>query len=507
LRAGEEFEEGLLAGFDGAVVVALVTDQYSGRYWCVWEVVTGKNRRCPFLVVDALSLGEPRSLRYVGNARTLRWPLLPEEHERAGWAPGDKVGAEADDKRWALRGVVQGALIELLRWRHDRARIDAARAAEAVPSDAIVLGGPPELATFPPLEEGRKWLIVHPDPPLPKPERELLKSIRPDVDVASLTEALSGQVSLAGLRVAVSISDPPDLAARGLTTSHLKRLWLRMTLQLLLAGAELGYGGDLRKQGYTDHLGDLLMSLASVQRGPPEDTVHSYLGWPTWVSIDPAEWMRYPRSVKWHRLLAPSGLTITPNTRLAPNWSNPEVQLGWTVSMRAMRERMAREHDARILVGGQHRAVSPVPGLVDELTTFLDLEKPVYLLGGFGGMTAVLVRALQGERPEELTTVFQDESGKRKTVRESINEALAERSFVDGGEKSLAGSVDDGHPIMATPTDFDALVARLNDGGVGALRNGLDEEQNQRLFVTRDPVEAIALVLRGLASVSPGEDG
>lgn len=510
LREGEEFDEGLIAGFDGAVVVGLVTDTWSGRYWCTWEVVKGKERRCPFLSVDLLSDGEVRSVRYAGNARTLRWPLaIPTPEERNSWAPAPHDSTpEANQKRLAIDRIVIAALVELVRARHDRARIEAVRAAGVLPDDTMALGAPPELATLPGFEADRSWLVVHPDPALPLAERELIARQRPDVKVASLTEALAGRFCGADpspLRVAVSISDPPsdDLDSRGLTKDHLVRLWSRVALQLLLAGARLGYGGDLRRQGYTERLGDLLMSLASVERGPRPGYVHGYLGWPVWDGVPADEWKRYPHFVTWHKLRRPDGLDIPPGMSLSPAWSEPEVQLGWTVSMLAMRERMARYHDARILVGGQHTAVSPVPGLADELTTFLDLGRPVYLLGGFGGMTSVLGRALVGEDPEELELAYQDVGGTRTSVREAIDRAAGTRTFVDPGEERIGGVVDAGRPVKLERTNFPALLERLHRTGLGGLQNGLDDAENRRLLSTRDPVEAIALVLRGLASVQP----
>jgi hypothetical protein len=512
LRAGDDFEPSLLAAFDGAVVVALITDQYSARYWCNWEVVTGKYRGCPFLAVDLLTEGEARSLRYGGNARTMRWPLaIPEPSDQEQWAPREgATDPTSEGKRFALQRIVQAALAELVRWRHDRARIEAARATTRASYDVTILGGPPELATLPPFEEGRKrWDIVHPDPPLPVPERDLILRLRPDVRALSLTEALAGWAATSGGRrmgIALSISEAPDLSQRGLAPSHLRRLWARLALQLLLVGAKLGYGGDLRKQGYTELLGDLLMSLSSVQRGPPEAVVDSYLGWPTWVGIDASEFKHYPRSIRWHRMLLPGGLQLPEDANPAPSWTNPEEQLGWTVGMRAMRERVAREYDARVMLGGQLRAVSPMPGLVDEVTTFLDLGKPVYLLGGFGGMTAVLTRAIMGESPHELTLAFQDDGGRRTAIREYIDHAVATRTFTDPGDRGAGGSA--AVPLTGLePTDFGKTVERLRAAGIAGLNNGLTEDENRVLFRTRDAVEAVSLVLRGLMAVGQRDAG
>ena len=53
--------------------------------------------------------------------------------------------------------------------------------------------------------------------------------------------------------------------------------------------------------------------------------------------------------------------------------------------------------------------------------------------------------------------------------------------------------------VVLAPTDLRATVERLNGAGVAGLRNGLEVAENQRLFATRDPVEAVSLVLRGLS--------
>ncbi len=456
------------------IVVFVDDDMYLERTrWRQWldDLVTAAERH------GARILGVSATPGLVGN-------LSPKA--------GD---AEAQQrKRDILGGIVQAALLELLRWRHDRARISAAKATGMVTDADEVLFGPPELATLPTSSLGHCYRVVHADPALPGPERELLTDVRPDVTVVSLTEALAGRPVRGNLprwRLALSISDPPDLADRGLCPEHIDRLWSRLALQLLLADFDLAYGGDLRSNGYTERLRDLVMSLAGLQAGPPDDAVHCYLGWPIWTKLTGEDVRCWPLSVQLHQLPEPTGLPSS-DPAPVPNWTTPAAQLAWTVAMRAMRERMARDCHARVMVGGQLRAVSPVPGLVDELTTFLDLGKPVYLLGGFGGMTAVLVEALRGRSPPELTLDYQDDSGRRTEIRKAIDAAVA-------GSQFFAEDT----PIACTPTDFPGLVRRLAATGPAGLNNGLDDQENARCFTTRDPVQAISLVLRGLTRLRP----
>src|SRR5215470_16444954 len=59
---------------------------------------------------------------------------------------------------------------------------------------------------------------------------------------------------LEGWRIAVSISDSPDLASLGLGDRHLRDVMVEVARHLISAGAALVYGGDLRKKGYTELL-------------------------------------------------------------------------------------------------------------------------------------------------------------------------------------------------------------------------------------------------------------
>nr|MBK7064152.1 hypothetical protein [Deltaproteobacteria bacterium] len=96
-------------------------------------------------------------------------------------------------------------------------------------------------------------------------------------------------------------------------------------------------------------------------------------------------------------------------------------------------------------------------------------------------MTRVLIRALKGETDlEPLTPGFQDEGGRGPL-----------RAYYDA---QVAGGGWPGLP----PTDYASIIARLNKVGVGGLDNKLSDAENERLFVTRDPIEMVALVLQGL---------
>jgi hypothetical protein len=303
--------------------------------------------------------------------------------------------------------------------------------------------------------------------------------------VASLTQALAGGSGaiLRGKRVAISISDGADRETLGLSKVHQEQLWSRLAAVLLAAGAELAYGGDLRTGGYTERLWDLVRSTADAGGRLPSDVVHSYLGWPVPLALTTADRAAIPDVIRLHELPMPEGLPDDPAVFVPRDDLLPEHHFAWAASMASMRRTMAAECHARILVGGQFRGVSPIPGLIDDFLSFVG-DKPVYLVGAYGGMTRVIIQAMLGERPVALTRAFQEGSGTRVALM-----GYYERQLATGGWPRL--------PDL----DYDAIVDKLRAIGPDGLCNGLARDENERLFWSRDLVEISALVLTGLRRV------
>jgi hypothetical protein len=269
-----------------------------------------------------------------------------------------------------------------------------------------------------------------------------------------------------------------------MTLLHQERFWTRLATHLLTAGAELAYGGDLRDKGYTWQLVDLLRAAMDAGQDTPRDRLHWYVTWPLVRQLDNTDVaVKIPKAIKKHLHKRPSGLEIEDAWIPITDKMTPEARFAWTLGGREMRSAMAEECHARVMVGGQLQSVSAIPGLVEEFLTFAERGKPLYLIGAFGGMTGVIIRALRGERPEELSQAFQDGAGgERKVIREYHDQQVATGRY----------------PGLAK-IDFPSIVARLNGLGLDSLKNnGLSPEENERLMATRDPVEMVSLVLYGL---------
>ncbi len=456
LASDDRFDEALLRALECSSVLVILTDSYAGRTWCRYEALHAKLAGCSMLVALALSEGEGRNCPYLGNLPTFPWK----------------------ESRPALRRMVSLLLREELRERYAKLLYAALEQGGYLPPGSHHAGRPPELLTLEPDMEG---VLVHPEPPLPSQERAMLARHRPGLRLQSPIEALAGAEDATPLRgkvVALSISNAPDFEVRGWDEPQVHRTWLAFTRHLLAAGAAVAYGGDLRGLGYTVDLFELVDSYRDQGRLLPSASVHSFLSWPISLGLDQAS---YPDTVQFHLQMAPpADVTVDSKAFVAPD--TPEHRYAWARSLNLMRDDMARLTHARVLLGGNTRAVSPFPGVAEEAMRHLfthDEPLPLYVIGAFGGMSHAIGRALAGEQPEELSEAYQLHDDLRRESRRYHDEHIV-------------------HVSGEGPVDYAGSVARLNALGWAGLNNGLSVEDNQRLFETLSVEEMVGLVLMGM---------
>jgi hypothetical protein len=118
------------------------------------------------------------------------------------------------------------------------------------------------------------------------------------------------------------------------------------------------------------------------------------------------------------------------------------------------------------------------PGLLEEALLAMRSDKPLYLVGGFGGCTRAIVDALKGATPEAFTEGFQ--------VQDPLYKAIAERYRTDAADNKT------------TPIDYAGELQFLRMRGVGGLNNSLSVDENEILFTSKNLPEIVYLVLKGL---------
>ncbi|APX86879.1 hypothetical protein BV511_20560 [Methylorubrum extorquens] len=263
---------------------------------------------------------------------------------------------------------------------------------------------------------------------------------------------MSHLTPLGARTVAISISESADMAILGLAEEHLRDAMGEVVRHLLAMGARLAYAGDLRNQGFTA----LLVELVARHRraSPTEDEptgVVSYLSWPVHAGFraqDIKEAARQLKGVAEVRCLDLDGRDMPLDTLAQEPSVATEEQ--WGTGLTAMRSVLTKATDARVVLGGRVIGYKGrMPGIAEETLFALRANQPVFLLGGFGGCARDIA--------EDLGLISPEGRSDEWTGREAF--------------KRVAPS---------------------------SLNNGLTEDENRTLARTAHIDQAVALVLRGL---------
>lgn len=466
IASGSRFAKAIEDGVADSALLAVVTDAYSSRSWCRREVLFAKRHQRPFVIVDALREREIRRFPYAGNAPVLRWRDDPLD-------------------------VVDSLLRETLRHAYAEEMLRQ----RARPGDDILPSGP-ELVTV--VHRDKAKPILYPDPPLGSEELAVLSLAGVTVETPLERHAKAHDLRAHQLLVALSISEAEDLPRFGLRKPHLDDVLLEISRYLLVAGVRLAYGGHLGSVGYTVRLADLLYDPIIEQlRGEaapgaaqPAELV-SYLAWPT--ASTPADIARLNSKsglVDVRRCARPDGLDETVDAAFvaAPSSDIPIDsaihRFAWARGLTIMRQRQTAEVTARVVVGGRLGPAGDgyrgrMPGVLEEALLTMRAERPLYLVGAFGGCARLVFDALEGRSRPELHWDHQ----KAAPHSEDLRSLYQQR-----------GEAWD---------EYDAIAGELKTRGLAGLRNGLTDDENRELATTRSAERIVELVLRGIQQSNP----
>lgn len=277
-----------------------------------------------------------------------------------------------------------------------------------------------------------------------------------------MTNTLLTPDALRGVRVGISVSESPDLGRLGLVETHFRLALGEIARALLLGGGLLAYGGYVKPEGYTAFL------VHETERwNRRDDPLLVCLAWSVHRATALSVLERFERGL---RLLGrmvcldPDGTEID---HAAGRGEAPVPLEDLSEQRRAltgMRRYMQRHTSARVLLGGKRSGFQgEIPGVMEEALLAVRAEQPIYLAGGFGGVTADIIRALGVDDGDWLPP--------------------------DAGAGPPDPRWEDGYARLA------AHAARPDWRGLG---NGLDDEENRRLAATHRPSDIAALVSLGL---------
>ena len=197
-------------------------------------------------------------------------------------------------------------------------------------------------------------------------------------------------------RIAISISESPDMLLLGLSDLHLRDAAGALALHLLGSGVNLAYGGDLRVGGFTELLFELTLRYRRHATDTPVPVVN-YLAWPVHVGmkvVDLKELESELRGCADLVLVDPTGTRLSMESRAQCVFRSPG-ESDWSTGLTAMRRLMGDETDARILLGGRVEGYKGrMPGIAEEAIISMQKGQPLFLIGGFGGCARDIAETL-----------------------------------------------------------------------------------------------------------------
>ncbi len=171
LSPGEDYEARFISEINRGTLLAVVSDVYDSRPWCIFELTVAKRARRPIVLAD------------IGHVRTSR------TYPYGANLPKVRVTTDSNKTTWIEQLLVQ-TLSEGLRCDIFQAQA-MRRLTKVGRRGALVLPRPPELFDLIDRDD-LGTAIVYPDPPLGNIEAELLakaiRQLRPDVPILTLSE-------------------------------------------------------------------------------------------------------------------------------------------------------------------------------------------------------------------------------------------------------------------------------------------------------------------------------
>lgn len=438
IQNGDDFDDAIIESIKESTLIIVHSNSYSARFWCQKEVICAKENDRPIVEVNCIDGIEDRSFPLMCNYPSIRYNNALEVLE---FALMETVRFQYCDK---LMGMYK-----------NNSYFTNAKTFNRVPDSFM-------------LKDVAEPEIVYPEPELYADESEKL------TDKPMHTPLSFSKSNISGKRFGISISDSPeeDMARLGQDKSHLKCLAKILAQKIIRNDALLMYGGDLRPNGFTQFLFEEAKVVSNHSPNEKKILIENYTSWPMQQSdsSELKQWTAEHRGVcKFINCGLPSDVDYTTCDEI--------TGYIWGRCLTDMRKRMIDVSDVRICAGGKISDFKGcMPGILEEVLLAVEQKKPVFLLGGFGGMSERICRYLSTKiLPEELTIEWQ--LSKSFEYQKTAKDYEAQKIDID--------------------------YSKVLSLGISSLNNGLSTEQNNRLFVTPFQDEVITLISVGLRNLFP----
>lgn len=465
IAPGYVFSSEIIDNIKESSIIIVNSDIYSSRYWCQREIQISKENDRPMIEVDLIEKGIDRKYPYASNLPVVRANVLNDTVQ------------EKD-----LYRILEMVLIETIRCNYADKKL--LRIENLLEDHQIKrMCRPPELFDLQKLIEVKNGnlhkkynTVLYPDPPIYSEELQFFKTIGIDI-YTPITMKLN---YILKKKIGISISNPrkDNLVNIGQNEEYIKQLSQTLARYLLGNGATLIYGGDLRPDGFTENL---IMEAKILNSRLKEQKIKliNYISWPIYLKDTKATtmWMaNYKDVLLMKKVCFPEKIENSIDTNKFIESNNLENSYIWSCCLTKMREEMIQETDIRIFAGGSAKNYKgKMPGILEELLISIKKKTPIYLLGGFGGIVSDICKCIENEDvPEVLTMEWQ-------IINNNNYKELMELYKKKGEE-----------------IDYLKIVKEIKNI---KMNNGLNIEDNRKLYNTVYIDEAIYLVLKGLKNI------
>ena len=469
IAPGYAFDDEIIKNIQESTVIAIHSDNYSSRYWCQREILCAKANDRPIIEVDILEEFEDRIFPFLSNVPSVHAQMADETEESS-----------------KLR-ILSSALLETVRFNYAEILLEEYKRVGMIDSDALIRSRPPDISDIEKIlyyDDGKikyKYKqIVYPEPPVYGEEISVIKTLGVETNTPITLESYN----LREKNIGISISEPSDeeLSEIGIRDVHINQLSQDIARHLLARNSTIIYGGDFRADGFTQIILDEALVLKSRLKTKEINHVKNYISWPIynnktdytkeWITnyMDVADRIKVECSDDVYDLIPNKDDFLPPN--------NPENSYVWSRCLTKMRKKMVAVCDVRICAGGRQFGYKGImPGVLEEIVIAIKMGRPLFLLGGFGGVTASVCKLIQTkEIPEELTLEWQKKASPNY-------EGLLDYTMKRNPEYLV---------------DYENIAEILLEAN---MNNGLSTDDNYRLFNTTYVDEALYLIFKGLGNL------
>ena len=235
--------------------------------------------------------------------------------------------------------------------------------------------------------------IIYPDPPMMNVELEVLKKC---FNGRNINTPFTKNIKSVNKKIAISISEPPNLEDKGMRIEHLNLLMIEIARYLIISGATLIYGGNLgykKEFNFTSILAETFRAYNKLYENENQKLIN-FSVYPFCEKIDLELKHSNADAIKFEDCIGDK-CDFKDIDKIAQNLTK-------------MREKITKDMDIKIAVGGKISGFSGFyPGVLEEVYLALKAEKPVILIKGFGGIVDKIADFIEGKEVEELSFEYQ----------------------------------------------------------------------------------------------------